>query len=749
MRIVGLGAGPANLYASILFRKAFPDCSVVLHERNREDDTFGFGVVFSDETLGHFKDADPESFAAITARFARWTDIDTWFRGEWTVSTGHGFCGLARVELLKILGERARALGVDIRYGTEITDPTTVPDADLVLCGDGVASAVRTKWADMFRPTVTQGKARFAWLGTTKPLKAFTFVFAPTEHGPFAVHAYPYRTSPTPLSTWIVECHEDTWRKSGLDRCDEPETKRRMEALFEPWLDGHPLLINRSIWRSFPTVTCERWNHGKYVLLGDASHTAHFSIGSGTKLAMEDAIALVDAFKVHGTKDVPKTLDAFTTARRPETLKLQKAAKTSREWFENVARYEGQSATQFTFNLMTRSRRITYGNLAKRDPALVDRTARAFALAAGLAVTADGPVVPPVFTPFRLRDMTVPNRFVVSPMCQYSAKDGTPDDWHLVHLGSRAVGGAGLLIAEATAVTPDGRITPGCTGLWNDAHEAAWKRVVDFVHGHSASKIGIQIGHAGAKASCRLLWEGGAPLAAPDAWPTIGVTSTPFNTGDPAPRAVDRADMDRLVEAFMLAARRADRAGFDLLELHMAHGYLLSSFLSPLSNTRTDAYGGTLENRMRFPLEIAERVRAVWPAAKPLSVRLSASDWLDEAGGQTVDDSIVIAAALKARGVDVIDVSSAGNSLKSKPEYGRMYQASFADAIRHGAGVPVIAVGGISDGDQANTLLAAGACDLVAIARAHLGDPYLALHAAAGLPPGTVAWPKQYLAVRR
>ena len=749
MRIVGLGAGPANLYSSILFRKAFPESSITLVERNRADDTFGFGVVFSDETLGNFRDSDPESFAIISERFARWTDIESWFGGVRSRSTGHGFCGLARVELLRILSERAQSLGVEIRYGTDLPDAGSLGTADLVLCGDGVVSGTRTRHADVFKPTITQGKARFAWLGTTKPLKAFTFVFAPTEHGLFAVHAYPYQTGAKPLSTWIVECHEDTWRKAGLDTCSEAETAKRMEAVFAPWLDGHRLLINRSIWRSFPTITCERWSHKNMVLLGDASHTAHFSIGSGTKLAMEDAISLVDAFKSHGWSDVPKTLEAFTAARRPDTLKLQRAAKTSREWFENVARYERQTPTQFTFNLMTRSRRITFNNLAKRDPDLVERTAREFAAAAGVPARDDAAPLPPVFTPFQLRDMKLANRFVVSPMCQYSAEAGTPDDWHLVHLGSRAVGGAALVIAEATAVTADGRITPGCTGIWNDTHEAAWKRIVEFVHARSGSKIGIQIGHAGRKASCDLPWKGGAALTDSTAWPTWGPTADAFKAGDPTPQPMTRVDMDRFVDAFLQSTTRADRAGFDLLELHMAHGYLLSSFLSPLSNARTDEYGGSLENRMRFPLEVAKAVRAKWPSGRPLSVRVSASDWLDETGGQTVAETVEFAKRLKKLGVDIVDVSSAGNSLLSKPEYGRMYQASFADEIRHGAEIPVMAVGGISEADQANTLLAAGSCDLVAIARAHLTDPNLTLHAAAGLPVGAVAWPPQYLAVRR
>jgi anthraniloyl-CoA monooxygenase len=744
MRIVSIGGGPAGLFSAILMRRAFPDCRVTVLERNRPDDTFGFGVVFSRETLGNIRDADPESYASIEREFAYWDDIETHFAGTCTTSTGHGFCGLARKTLLQILQDRARGLGVDLRFQTDVPDPEALRgDADLVLGADGVNSLVRARYADTFRPAIHQGRARFCWLGTTKPLRAFTFVFRESEHGLFTVHAYPFQKG---LSTWIVECSEDTWRRAGLDRATEDETVAYCTRLFRDDLGGHPLLVNRSIWRSFPTIRCERWSHGNLVLMGDAVHTAHFSIGSGTKLAMEDAIALVDAFRRLGTADVPAALAEYERSRRDEVARLQRSADVSREWFEDCSRWTKLHPTQFNFHLMTRSKRITYDNLAKRDPAFVARVTEWFRETSGAPRASDGSAPPPAFTPFRLRGLTLPNRIVVSPMCQYSAVDGVPDDWHLVHLGSRAIGGAGLVIAEATGVSPDGRITPGCTGIWGDAHVAAWKRVTDFVHARSASKVGLQIGHAGRKASCSRPWEGDGPLAE-GAWQTLGPSATPFRASWPVPREMDRADMDRVRDDFVAAARRALAAGFDLLELHMAHGYLLSSFLSPLSNLRTDEYGGTLERRMRFPLEVARAVRAAWPADRPLAARISATDWLDDRG-MTPADAVVVARALAAEGVDVIDVSTAGNSPESRPVYGRMYQVPFADRIRHEAGVPVMAVGAIQDADHANTVVASGRADLCCIARAHLADPYLAAHAAGRYGYPDLFWPVQYAAGR-
>ena len=745
MRIASIGGGPAGLYFSILMKQAFPASEITVYERNKPDDTFGFGVVFSDETLGGFESADPESFAEIKKSFAYWGDIETYYGDTCVRSTGHGFCGLSRKRLLEIFHARCKALGVRLDFQREIKDDAELAGHDLVLAADGINSFVRTKYAAHFQPSFDWRKAKFCWLGTTKPLSAFTFVFRETQWGLFQVHAYPFEKN---LSTWIVECDESVWRKAGLDRMSEEQTVAFCERIFADDLAGHRLLGNRSIWRTFPTIRCERWHHGNVVLMGDAVHTAHFSIGSGTKLAMEDAMALVAAFRARGTRDVPAVLAAYEESRRVETIRLQRVAQTSLEWFENSARYMGQHPLQFTFNLMTRSKRITWDNLAKRDPELVRRVGEWYAGENGLARTNEGDTPPPLFAPLKLRELVLGNRMVVSPMCQYSATNGTPDDWHLVHLGSRAMGGAGLVIAEATGVTADGRISPGCTGIYTDEHVAAWKRIVDFVHTHAKTRIGLQIGHAGRKASCSRPWEGDSPLRGAQAWPTIGPSALPFAPGWHVPKEMDRAERQRIAEAFVAAAERAERAGFDALELHMAHGYLLSSFLSPKSNQRRDEYGGSLENRMRFPLEILEAVRAVWPKSKPLFVRISASDWLDDAGGWTVAESVVFARELKARGCDLVDVSSGGNTPESRIVYGRMYQVPFAEQIRAEARVPVMAVGGIAGADHANTILAAGRADLVAIARGFLSDPYLVRRAAEQYGHTGFPWPNQYLAVK-
>ncbi len=743
MRISVVGGGPAGLYASILMKKAFPDASIGVWERNKAQDTFGWGVVFSDETLGHFEAADPETYAQIRSAFAYWTDIETWVGGTWTRSTGHGFCGMSRKRLLEIFQDRARGLGVEMRFQHEVPDETALPQSDLVVAADGIQSAIRTRHADWFRPSISAEKCRFTWLGTTKPLKAFTFVFLETEWGVFQVHAYPFQPD---LSTWIVECHEDTWRRAGLENAAESDTVAFCERIFAPFLDGHRLLTNRSIWRTFPTVRCERWSHGNVVLLGDAAHTAHFSIGSGTKLAMEDAIALVDALRARGTGDVPGVLAAYESSRRLDVLKIQRAAQTSLEWFENTARYVRQSPLEFTFNLMTRSKRITYENLRRRDPELVRQVTEEFGLRNGVQPGPDGRMPPPAFAPIELRGLRLESRIVVSPMCQYSASDGLPNDWHVVHLGARAVGGASLVMGEATNVSAQGRITLGCTGMWSAAHAAAWKRIVDFVHGSTRAKIGLQIGHAGRKGSCNLPWEGDDPLRDARAWQTLGPSALPFAPGWHVPKAMDRDDLARVKAEFAHAVQLTLDAGFDLLELHMAHGYLLSSFLSPLSNQRTDEYGGSLTNRMRWPLEVFEAARAAWPASKPLFVRISATDWL-EPRGWTVDDSVVFARELGERGCDAIDVSSAGNSPESKPEYGRMYQVPFAEKIRAEARIRVMAVGGIQGVDHVSTIVAAGRADLCALARPHLTDPYLSLHGAAH--SGVEAhWPNPYLAVK-
>ena len=755
MNIVCIGGGPAGLYFSLLMKKTFPEAAVQVVERNRADDTFGWGVVFSDETLSAFEEADPESFEAITDQFKYWRDIETFYGGEKVVSTGHGFCALSRKKLLLILHERCRELGVDLRFEQEVEDLSSFADADLVIGADGVSSWVRKHYEDHFQPDLDWRKCRFTWLGTDKPLEAFTFIFKDTPHGLFQVHAYPFEEG---LGTWIVECRDEVWKKAGLEGASEEDTVRFCEELFADELEGRRLLTNRSIWRVFPTVKCRTWHRSvtedaadggprNVLLLGDSAHTAHFSIGSGTKLAMEDAIALVEEFRRHGLDDVPQVLSEYEENRWVDVAKLQKAAQTSLEWFEHSARYLGQSPLQFSFNLMTRSKRITYDNLRLRDPALVDAVRDEYHGQERLeSLKAAGKAVPvPIFKPLRLRELELDNRLVVSPMCQYCAEDGLVNDWHLVHLGSRGIGSPGLIVTEMTDVTPEGRITKGCAGLWNDEQTAAWRRIVDFVHRHSDTKIGVQLAHAGRKGSTFHPWVGDdMPLTAEEgAWQTMGPSAIPFRPHWPVPKEMDRHDMDRVRDAFVAATRRALAAGFDLIEVHMAHGYLLSSFLSPLSNRRGDAYGGSLENRMRYPLEVFKAMRAAWPEDKPMAVRISATDWLGD-DGMTIEDSVELSERLRAAGCDLIDVSTAGNSPDSKPEYGRMYQVPFAEQIRHAVDIPVMAVGAVLDADQANTILAAGRADLVAMARPHLRDAYLTRRAAEQYEYYDQSWPGQY-----
>jgi len=736
MKIVSIGGGPAGLYFAILAKKADPSHDIRVVERNRPDDTFGFGVVFSDETLGNFAAADPESYAEITRAFAHWTDIDIHYGGTVVTSAGHGFSGMSRKKLLEILQRRATDLGVRIDFETEAKDPSDFPDADLILAADGVNSGIRAKYADRLMPTLDWRRNKFVWLGTTRPHPAFTFHFKPHATGLFRVHAYQYDAT---NSTFIVECTEGTWKKAGLDVATEAETLEFCEKLFAEELDGHRLVANRSIWRTFPTVRCAKWSFDNVVLMGDAVHTAHFSIGSGTKLAMEDAIALADAVARH--KSVPQALAAYEAERKPQTEAIQRAAQVSLEWFEETERYAGKLAPlDFAMSMLTRSMRITHANLKLRDAKLVADVDAAFAARHGAPAE-----TPPMFVPFKLRGLTLANRIVVSPMCQYSAEDGLVDDWHLVHLGSRALGGAGLVMTEMTDVSAEGRITPGCAGLYAPEHVAAWKRTVDFVHKNSPAKIGVQLAHAGRKGSTRKAWEGiDQPLPSGN-WPLLSASALPYKQGSQTPKAMDRADMDAVREDFVRATRYALEAGFDLVEVHMAHGYLLASFLSPLTNIRTDEYGGDIDGRMRFPLEVFDAVRAVWPADRPIAVRISAVDWKE--GGNTAQDAVEIAKCLKAHGADIIDVSAGQTVDDGKPVYGRLFQTPFSDRVRFEADVPTMTVGNISSWADCNTILAAGRADLCVLARAHLYDPYWTRHAA--YEQGyKMPWPPQYGSAR-
>ena len=746
MKIVSIGGGPAGLYFALLMKKADPAHDIVVVERNRADDTFGFGVVFSDATLEGFAEADRETSEEIAKSFAHWDDIDIHYRGEVLTSTGHGFSGMSRQRLLDILQRRCTALGVSLRFQQEVADLDAYRDADLILAADGVNSTVRARYAEHFRPAIDWRPNKFVWLGTTYPYPAFTFIFKESEHGLWRVHAYRYDQS---MSTFILETTEATWRRAGLDQADEDQSLAFAERLFAEELRGHRLLKNRSLWRSFPTVRNGCWHHGNVVLLGDAAHTAHFSIGSGTKLAMEDAIALARALQRHG--EVPKALSAYEEERRPGVEALQRAAQVSLEWFEATERYHGRlEPIQFAFTLLTRSLRVTHENLKLRDPAFVARVdswfaGRAADAAGTPAATPPATPPPPMFTPFRLRELVLPHRVVVSSMCQYSAEDGMPDDWHLVHLGSRAIGGAGLVMTEMTDVSREGRISPGCAGMYKPEHVTAWKRIVDFVHGHSPAKIGLQLAHAGRKGSTRRLWEGiDEPLPSAN-WALVSASPIPYFPHSQIPRAMERRDMEAVRDDFARAARMAEEAGFDLLELHFAHGYLLASFLSPLTNRRADAYGGSLGNRARFPLEVFDAVRAVWPAARPMSVRISATDWAE--GGMTPGDAVEVARLLKAHGCDIVDVSAGQTVPEQKPVYGRLFQTPFADRIRHEADIPTMTVGNVASYADVNSIIAAGRADLCVLARAHLYDPYWTRHAA--YEQGyDLPWPDQYVSVQ-
>ncbi|TXD91360.1 bifunctional salicylyl-CoA 5-hydroxylase/oxidoreductase [Mitsuaria sp. TWR114] len=750
MRITCIGGGPAGLYFALLMKRQNPAHEVTVLERNRAGDTFGWGVVFSDQTLAALREADPQTAEQILQSFNHWDDIAVHIDGRTMVSGGHGFCGIGRRKLLDILRARCEQLGVAIRYETEVVDDADI-DADLIIAADGLNSRLRQKYAVTYQPDIDLRQCRFVWLGTTKLFDAFTFDFQKTEWGWFQAHAYRFDET---HSTFIVETPEPVWKAAGLEDMSKEDGIVFCERLFAKVLEGHPLISNAAHlrgsaqWIRFPRVVCKRWVHhngrAPVVLMGDAAHTAHFSIGSGTKLALEDAIALARDIERHGggVESLSSALDEYEATRSIEVLRIQNAARNSTEWFENVDRHARLAPEQFAYSLLTRSQRISHENLRLRDARYVGEYEAWLARRSGLDRAA-----PPMFTPFTLRGTTLKNRVVVSPMAQYSCVDGQPADYHLAHLGARAMGGAGLVFAEMTCVSPDARITPGCPGLWNDAQRDGWRRIVDHVHASSTAKIAMQLGHAGAKGSTRVAWDGIDQPLDEGNWPLISASPQQYLEGvSQWSRAMTRDDMDRVKADFVAATRRAAEAGFDWLELHCAHGYLLSSFLSPLTNQRTDDYGGTLEHRLRYPLEVFTAMRAVWPADRPMSVRISAHDWVP--GGTTPEDAVAIAEAFKAAGADLIDVSSGQVSKREKPVYGRMWQTPFSESVRNRAGIATIAVGAISEADHVNSIIAAGRADLCAVARPHLANPAWTLTEAARIGylsgPG-LDWPVQYL----
>ncbi|CCQ17505.1 putative bifunctional hydroxylase/oxidoreductase [Rhodococcus sp. AW25M09] len=756
MRIAIVGGGPGGLYFAALAKQLDPSHRIDVWERNAPDDTFGFGVVFSDETLGSIEGADAVVHTEMERRFARWTDIDVEIDGRSYTVGGQGFAAMSRKELLAILQQRVAELGIEVQYRTEAPDTDVLRASyDLVIACDGLNSAVRTRYADAFRPTLDRRDNKYIWFGTDKVFEAFQFLVRHTEFGTMQIHGYPYSDQG---STFIVEMHEDVWRRAGLDATEDQHlppgvsdtyAAERIREIFADDLGGHEILTNNSKWLSFQTVRNERWFDDNVVLLGDAAHTAHFSIGSGTKLAMEDALAL--AACVHEHSDIADALAAYQVERKPVVESTQRAAQASLEWFENIGLYADQEDTQFVFNLLTRSRRITFENLGERDEEFAALVQQRFAdTVAGEKVVESAPAM---FQPARIGELDLVNRIMLSPMDMYSAVDGLPGEFHLVHLGSKALGGAGLLMTEMTCVSEEARITLGCPGLWTDEQRDAWARVTAFVHGNSAAKIGVQLGHSGRKGSTKLMWDGiDEPLDSGN-WEPVGPSPLPYGEGCHVPREATREDMDVVVADFVAAAQRAVDAGFDLIEVHAAHGYLLSSFLSPVANVRTDSYGGSLENRLRFPLEVFDAVRRAVPSSFPVSVRISATDWAPD--GNTVDDAVEIVRAFVEHGAAAIDVSSGQVTKDEKPAFGRSYQTPFADRIRHevaaAAGVAVIAVGAISSYDDVNSILLAGRADICALGRPHLYDPQWTLHAAAEQEyrgPGA-QWPVQWHAGRR
>lgn len=749
MKITIIGGGPGGLYTALLTKKARPDWQVEVFEQNRADDTFGFGVVFSDETLDEFLSRDKPVFDKIRDEFAYWDDVAIHYKGQEMRAAGNGFCGTSRQTLLRILQERCMDLGVSLTFSTSIKPEdlkTRFADSDVIVACDGIGSAIREHFKDGFEPTQVIKSNRFCWMGSPRPMNEFNYFFRETEHGIIIGHAYQYQPD---RSTWVFEMDEETWQGHGFEEFDEEGSGAKLEAIFAEELQGHPLLLNRSNWRKFPRIFCDKWSVGNIVILGDAKASAHFSIGSGTKLAMECAISLSDALLEHAETDVQAAFAAYDDARRTPCQIIQHNADVSLAWFEHMGRSFDMEPYQFAMVVMCRAKSITYDNLLLRDPEFVrhvdDEWYTRHLRETGEDLRETRPT--PMFSSYKMRGLELSNRVVMSPMAQYSADvEGNPTDWHKVHYGGHAQGGMGLIFTEMTCPSADARITQGCPGIWTDEQEMRWANIVSFVHGNSGAKIAIQLGHAGRKGSTQLGWENpDHPIVDPDAnWPLFSASPIPwFEDESTVPTELDRAGMDCICEEFVASTKRAARAGFDMLELHCAHGYLLASFLSPLTNQRSDEYGGSVENRLRFPLEVFSAMRAVWPEDRPMSVRVSGSDWHED--GLDENDLLVIAEAFSSAGCDLIDVSAGQTVPDQAPTYGRMFQVQFAEAIRNLPKIATMAVGAITEPAQINTILHTRRADLVAIGRPHLWNPYFTHQAAAWYGAlNKDMWPKQF-----
>lgn len=747
MKIACIGGGPGGLYFAISIKLQKPSADVIVIERNKPADTFGWGVVLSDETLVNLEKNDSVSAESIRSNFAYWDDIALHHKGKKLKSTGHGFCGIGRKTLLVILQDRARELGVQLKFESEVGSASDyMEDYDIVVAADGLNSKTRNEYAEIFKPDQDLRECQFVWLGTKQKFDdAFTFIFEKTKHGWVWAHAYQFDSD---TATFIVECSQDTFDAFGFNNLTQAESINICQDIFKNYLDNNTLMTNAnhirgSAWIKFPRVLCEKWSHKNIVLLGDASATAHFSIGSGTKLALESAISLANNLVIE--KNHILAFKKYEESRKLEVLRLQSAAKNSVEWFEDVERYLDLDPIQLKYSLLTRSQRISHENLRQRDPEWLNQAEKWFQIKAG--VSSNEKVRAPMFAPFKLRELELKNRIVVSPMAQYKAVNGCPTDWHFVHYAERAKGGAGLIYVEMTCVSPEGRITPGCTGLYSQEHELSWKRIIDFIHLETEAKISCQIGHSGRKGSTQLGWEKmDAPLKNGN-WPIISASPIPWSKNNAVPDEITELKMEEVLKQFISSTEMANRAGFDMIELHAAHGYLISSFISPKSNTRNDKYGGSLDNRMRYPLRVAKAMRKIWPKEKPMSVRISANDWVGEEG-VTPQESVKIAKMFKAIGIDIIDVSAGQTSDEAKPVYGRMFQTPFSDRIRNEAGINTMAVGNIYEADHVNSILMAGRADLVCIARPHLSNPYWTLHAGVSIGDRSEKWLKPYEAGR-